>query len=225
MAGMTTYGVIASLIGDWSATTHANLYKDAFSFVADLVPSDSELWHNGDILSDAASAGIFEISRKGINDYRILRVEVIGSDSITRNAREIEYKEYLARLDDTSIYYSQPSQTDPVWSWNSDGVLVYVGLGTGVVYYFKYPTEDFSTGSAEEISTTLNGFPKELHYLACIKAGLNILNFNLSEASIDDEDSELVQLLQSQVGSLSQLFESEGSRLGLAFKKLGIDTK
>lgn len=227
MADMTTYGVIESLIGDWSATTHANLYRDAFSFVADLVPSNSELWHNEDISTDASNSGIFELKRNDDKDYRIIRIEVIGNDGITRKAKEVTYEKYSCRLDDTSIYYSGHAKTDPSWTWNPSGELLYSPstLGSGVAYYFEYPTGDFSTASAKDISSTLNGFPKEAHYLACIKAGINILHFKLSEATIEDEDSELSQLLQVQMGALQQLFESEGSRMGLEYKKLGVEAK
>lgn len=226
MADMTTYEVIESLIGDWSATNHANLYKNAFNFVADLIPSNSEMWSNNQIDSEDGNTGSFQLVKGPNTEYKILRVIIEGLDGNVRQAREVTYKEYLSGTNDNSIYYSGESVFDNVFTWDPQGKLRYLSdIGEATVYYWKYPTIDFSDGNSSEITDTLSGFPQEAHYLACIKAGLNILHFKLSEATIEDEDAELVQLLQVQIGALQQLFESEGSRLGLAAKKIGIDDK
>ena len=62
---------------------------------------------------------------------------------------------------------------------------------------------------------TLKGFPNEAIYLACIKAAINIMQYKISIAAQEEEDAELLQLLQSQLGTLQQQFQSEAGRLNL----------
>jgi hypothetical protein len=44
----TNEQMITNIIGDWTPTSHPELFKAGFNYVADLIPANSELWscHN-----------------------------------------------------------------------------------------------------------------------------------------------------------------------------------
>ena len=217
MAGMTTSQVIESLIGTWSATDYSNLYKDAFAFVADLIPTDSQLWSSANINMSSS------LTVEDASSYKIIKVtRQVGADE--RECREITWNDYLRGKDADSIFYHGGSQQYPIWTMDGLGnVTISPTGGTNRIFYFSYPTTDFHNSDAEEINTTLNGFPKEAHYAACIKAGLNILQAKISDASQDEEDAELLGILQNQINSLQALFQSELQRLNIPTNKEGVD--
>lgn len=218
MAQTTIAQMVTSIVGSWTPSDYPELYKDAFNFVADLIPVDSELWHNANTLTTTS------LVNTGSSVYKVLRV-MRTSDSSTLQCKQIPYSDYIRGIDTTSIYYHGKSVKNPVWTWDEDGdVLVSPTGGTNRIRYWAYLTSsDFDTGDAIEVAIDMAGFPEEAHLLAIIKAGINILYTKISDAIQDEEDAELLQLLQVQMQSLQQWFESEASRLHLPHKTLGVE--
>ena len=214
---MTTAQVIESLVGTWSATDHRNLYQDAFSFIADLIPTNSILWNTAN-LNMAQSLLVEDTSA-----YKIIKVtRTDGSDE--REAQEISWNDYLRGQDADSIFYHAGSGKYPVWAMSQLGdVLVSPAGGVKRIFYFTYPIADYSTSDAEEINTTLNGYPKEAHYAACIKAGMNILYTKISDAAQDEEDAEQLAILQNQLSALQSLLQAELQQLNIPTNIEGID--
>jgi hypothetical protein len=218
MAQTTIAQMVTSIVGSWTPSDYPELYKDGFNFVADLIPVNSELWHNGNILTSTS------LTNTGSTVHKVIRVLRISGSSILQ-CKQMPYEDYKRGIDTTSIYYHGKSTKNPVWTWDTNGdILISPTGGTNEISYWAYLTSsDFDTGNANDVATNMAGFPEEAHLLAIIKAGINILYTKISDAIQDEEDTELLQLLQVQMQSLQQWFESEASRLHLPHKTLGIE--
>jgi hypothetical protein len=220
MTTTTVAQMVTALLGDWTPTDHPELYKDAFNYVADLIPKDSDLWANSALLNDTS------VTNSSSANYKIIKV-TRDADSTVRECEEVPYKDYLKGTNATSIFYHGKSSNNPIWTWGPDGQTVVSPTdGTIKFYYWKYTdSTDFHTSDAISVgdSNTLPGFPKEAHLLAVIKVAINIMYTKISDAVQDEEDAELLQLLQAQMQALQQWFMDEGRRLKLPHKLIGVD--
>jgi hypothetical protein len=71
------------------------------------------------------------------------------------------------------------------------------------IYYFAYPTTDV-TGE-----DNIAGLPDECHQAIILKACINILSAFVSNAVQDEEDSEILAMLSSQIQTLKEAYTDE----------------
>tara|TARA_R100001082_G_scaffold107393_1_gene81232 strand:- start:1286 stop:1981 length:696 start_codon:yes stop_codon:yes gene_type:complete len=221
---------IQDLIGsDMSAsvvTSYEDIIRDSFNYIADLIPADSELWLSRFLENDTLTASY------RAHDKKILIVTSQSEGSTdTRTVREVTFDEFLKAEDTRSIFYAGGTR-NPVYTihpnTNYIDVANRVSSSTYIVYFFEYFSQDISTLTTfESISegTSGRGFPESAIHLSCIKSSIALLNARISEAAQDDEDAELVQILQSQLGVLDKAYQDEMQRLALPYKAMGVENE
>ena len=90
------------------------------------------------------------------------------------------------------------------------------------IYYFPYfDSNVVDSGWLDDSSMGENGFPGIAVHAGVLKSASNILQAYLSNATQDDEDIELLNLLSGQAGTLDKLFGEEIQRLLLPYKLIG----
>ena len=217
MAVTTLSQQIESIIGSWVPSEYPELYKDAFNVIADMIPSDSELWANANVIS---TASVGDVTNTGESNYKILRIV-----RNNKSAKQVSYDEYLQGLDTNSIYYNAENHLHPIHTRTPSGTISITPTGgTVAIYYWQYTnTTDFDTITSDLLTSTLNGFPDEARLLAVVKAGINILYTKISDAIQEEEDTELMQMLQTQMQTLQQWFQGELARLNIPDKVVGVE--
>ena len=224
MAATNLNSRIQDIIGeDMDATLvpgYGDLVADAFNYIADLIPPDSELWTISDDDTTAVNYKEFVSTAPKSSDLNLGTVKLLfaeakytGDDSFIP-CLQIKYTEYLKGLNPNSIYTHGGSYYSPVFTSDHKGLLlVSPGLedepnGTLRVYYF-----DYLTGATDFEVATISGFPTKANYAACLKSAHNLIMGRMSDATQDDEDLELVQLLQAQSQSIENRLQWETTRL------------
>jgi len=221
MATTTISSRIQDIIGiDMDATLvpgYGDLVADGFNYIAGMIPQDSELWRmetkaNTNYNSyDGSDPEDFNIAGKKIL-WAEVKYEGITDDSMP--ALQINYPEYLKGLNSNSIYHHGGSYFNPVFTFGPDGALLVSPdisnspNGTLEIHYFK----EFD-GSSNFDVTTVEGYPNKAIYAGCLKAAHNLIMGRLSDATQDDEDLELVQLLQTQSQTIENQLRWETARL------------
>ena len=216
---------IQDLLGDDIDATLIPGYKDfgisAFNSVADMIPIDSDLWKNDSLNTTFDNVNIQ--LNDGATRHKIIRVF-----KFTRSARQITYEEHIKGEDVNSIYYNNASAKQPTWAMGPTGVvhirpLTMSGTMDPIVYSWIYLTDfdDTLTSLVSATTSTGKGFPEEAIYAGCLKTALNLMTSLVTNATRDDEDGELVQLLQAQFAALEKSFQMEIERITKPFLSLG----
>jgi hypothetical protein len=239
---LTHEKMIENLIGEFSPSEHPELFRAGFHFVADLIPTDSELWANqslqfqymtnegpGSIIRGGDGSGMGE-AQKALKIISVWRTYT----GVWRQCKEISWKDYSKGEDNDSIYSHEQGNKNPVWSLKSNGRL-YISPApseaepAGYRYWSYFSADIFGISDSGDsfdsyhIPADLFGFPREAQLAAVIKSAMNILQVKMGESVHDDEDSELLQLQQTQMQQLQQWFESELSRLNVQYKTIGLE--
>ena len=227
--------MITNIIGDWTPTSHPELFKAGFNYVADLIPAESELWSSGNIRSLTSDSATLNV---GQTVYKIIKV-IRTDNSIDTVCTEVPYKELQKGKNSNSIFYNANNINSPIWTWTPEGKIevspsTSVGTNPSIkIYYWVYEFSDYfgdpdgaeTSFDSYHITEDLFGFPKEAQLLGVIRAAQNILQTKIGTAIHDDEDAELVTLLQGQMTILDKWFQEEMQRLRLPYKQVGVEDK
>ena len=93
-------------------------------------------------------------------------------------------------------------------------MLISPDLRSGTKFLIQYFEYIIGTTLADSTEVQKDfGFPQEASQAGCIKASLGLLNARLSDAAHEEEDTELQNLLRTQVAILSEEWEKEMARL------------
>ena len=231
MANSTIAVNVQDLVGaDMDATVVASYeeqIKNAFNYVLDLVPVNSEIWVSADLESEetTGSSIVKTETNSTIDDKKIVKITQ-QAGSITREVREMDYGQYLKGTDPNSIYYHGKSVNNPVYTIDpSANILISPtpsSLSKATVYYVSY----INTAISAKTDITLSddtGYPYKLFYPGCIKSAINLIMAKVSDATQDEEDIELTQLLQAQLAALEKQFGTEMQRLSIPYQIIGVE--
>ena len=227
----TNEQMIIDIIGAWTPTDNPELMKSGFNYVADLIPVESELWSHDNLQYTSDLTHVFNISHTATKIIRVIRTD----NSIERVCTEVSYNNFKRGKDSTSIFYNSNNIKSPIWTMTPRGKIevspdTTVGASPSItVYYWTYEYNDyFGTSDGGDVFDAMHitediFFPREAHLLAIIKAASNILQVKIGTAVHDDEDSELLGLLQTQMAILDRWFIAEAERLRLPYKEIGVE--
>jgi hypothetical protein len=225
----TIKDLVGSDMDETLVTTYEDLIASGFNFVADLIPAKSELWSNGLLSSSEITSGT-EVFNAAGQVRKVITVVRTESGDVKRVASEVSYKDYLKGVDSISIFYHVKSTRNPIWSMDPDGKLVFSPTPAAAspvgLYYFEYIDGAISTKTATTLLSSAagsgEGFPMPAFLSGCIRAAINLISARISNAVQDDEDAELLQLLQAQMGFLKGQFQEEMQKLGIPYKIIGV---
>ena len=253
---LTHEKMIENLIGEFSSSEHPEFFRAGFHFVADLIPTDHELWSSDNLRAQSIPTnGVIVRGGEGGGAQRHLKVISVWrlssiSQGVWTKCSEVSWADFRRGEDNGSIYSNAGGTMTPVYSisdagrifvapedffFNTDeafGGEVPISPSVTMAYfrYWAYEHNDFF-GTSESgdsfdsyhITEDLFGFPRDAQLAAVIKSAMNILQVKIGESVHDDEDSELLQLQQSQMQQLQQWFESEMGRLNVKYKIVGLE--
>jgi len=161
---LTHSKMIENLIGDFVPTEHPELYKAGFNFVADLIPVNSELWHNDNVRGVAVSPS-GRIVRGGSHEdghdigeacgvQRSLKILSVWRKvgGVLVPCEEIPWSEYSSGKSPDSLNYHGNAYKNPVYSI-SDGGRLFI---SPVVVPSGYTDDDGIF--AGEVPSTVNAY-------------------------------------------------------------------
>ena len=209
---------ITDLIGGEYTTNAAyagDFINAAINEVADMLPNKLLLRHS-------RTPGVLESNSTWLVEGRkILEVTRIDADTngVERVCQEVNRRGFSSAGDSGSIH--EATNFSPIYHEDSNNA----GAATlkilpeptvpqkGKIWYFSYVADSDDTTALT--ATTLNTsyyLPAELIQAVSLKASVNILNSYISNSIQDDEDSEILQMLTAQIGSLQGQFTGEMAR-------------
>jgi hypothetical protein len=212
---------ITDLIGseyDTIPTYAGDLINSAINEVADMVSEDLLLKHS-------RTPGILEANTEWlVEDRKILKVTRVDADSsgIERECAYLDRTAFSVAQDSNSIYYA--TVNSPVYHLDTANAgaatLKIMPVPTtpqkGRIWYYQYttstaPDSDITDLTEAQVNTHLY-LPNKLIYAIALKSSINILQSYLSDFIIDEEDSEMMQMIQTQLQGLKAEFQQEISR-------------
>lgn len=210
MAIDTITARIEDLISDFYSTDIvADLdaaYTSAVAHIVDTVPAALLLKEQvaGDIETFTASE---EVDVKGKKVLQITRIDDSGTERWCSPANPTDYS---IALETDSIF--QATEWNPIYTILAGGAVsaaptaLSAGQATlGKVYCFDYPLVIPAT-------TTIPGLPNELIQAVVLKSAINLLQTYIGNAVQEEEDTEIMQLVQGQIGQYENALNSELTR-------------
>ena len=223
--GATIAERIEDLIGADYATVPSLSYKDlinaAFNEVADMLSVDLLIKYSAASHAVTSAASGTEGSGYSIEDKKILKVSWVDANSSgkERECELVDRVRFSESKDTNSIYNA--TVYSPVYNVNGNTaaaeVLIFPhcnGSGqSGRIFYFAYATNstDLTTITAATLNTS-HFLPSNLIHAIVLKACINILTSYISNQVQDEEDTEMLQLITSQLQSLQTSFQTEITR-------------
>ena len=212
---------ITDLIGSDYSTEAAyagDLINSAINEIADMLPEDL-------LFKYSKTPGVLTSNSEWLVENRkILKVTRVDADSsgIERECSPLDRTSFASAQDSNSIYYA--TAYSPVYHLDSANA----GAATlkimpepgsdqkGRIWYFDYVTSSSPDGDITDLTeSTLNTavyLPNNLMHAIALKSSINILKAFISNQVQDEEDIELMQMIQSQMGVLEQDFQNEIQR-------------
>ena len=204
------YNTIPSYGGD--------LINSAINEIADMISEDL-------LLKYSKTPGVLQSNSEWLVEGRkILKVTRIDADSngIERECLPVDRVGFSLASDSGSIYKATASS--PIYHLDSENA----GAATlkiipepgstqrGKIWYFSYitsssPDSDITDLTEATLNTALY-LPNNLIYAIALKSSINILNAYISNQVQDEEDIEMMQMIQSQIGGLEKNFQQEIAR-------------
>tara|TARA_Y100000004_G_scaffold174564_1_gene213391 strand:- start:326 stop:1066 length:741 start_codon:yes stop_codon:yes gene_type:complete len=238
---LTHAQMIENIVGEFSPTEHPELYKAGFNFVADIIPTTSELWQNDNVRGISVPNG-GRLVRGGNSDEAMKSYKVLSawrkSSGVWYQCKEVSWSKFREGLNTDSLYYHGNAHKNPIYTISDGGRLFispassanpsegFTGEPSNEYYsyikYWQYEVNDYHDDESYMVQA-MHGYPKEAQLLAIIKSAMNIMQIKISEAVHEDEDAELLQLQQAQMQQLQQWFEMEANRLNLPWRNVGIE--
>tara|TARA_R100001594_G_scaffold147417_1_gene200364 strand:- start:287 stop:982 length:696 start_codon:yes stop_codon:yes gene_type:complete len=151
---------------------------------------------------------------------KVLRVLRKDDRGYNRVCEEVDIDTFNEMQDEDSIYF--PTQHSPIYTLDAATGTTKLKIRpsvrtdlinyAGTVYSIAYPiAADFS--SALDTLTSIPGLPNEAEHAAALKASIYILQTLVSDAVQDEEDDEMLNMLQTQLQSLTVMYTTELQRL------------
>jgi len=208
MASIQTFSNrVIDLIGsDYTdINSEADLFNSAVAEVVDSMPRELLLKYAVDPIDLDNSTPTWT----GVEDDKVLLVTRLdASGGSNRECLPVSIPDFEKAKDANSIYLA--TKHSPVYAYLTDAgttaINIYptpTGTETAKVYYFSYPAGDIVANQA------ISGIPDECHQAIILKACINILNAFISNAVQDEEDSEILGMLASQIQALKQSYTDE----------------
>tara|TARA_Y100000004_G_C8843866_1_gene381695 strand:- start:35 stop:814 length:780 start_codon:yes stop_codon:yes gene_type:complete len=126
---LTHEKMIENLIGEYSPSEHPELFRAGFHFVADLIPSDSELWQSMNLKGERVPNDGFKV-RGGSGDgtsgsQKSLKIISVWrkSEGISYQCKEVSWSKFREGLNSDSLYYHGNSFKNPIYSISDGGRL------------------------------------------------------------------------------------------------------
>ena len=212
---------ITDLIGSDYSTEAAyagDLINAAINEIADMLSEDLLLKYSPTPTSVTSSSGV------NIEGKKVLKVTRVDADSggIERECSPLDRVSFASARDANSIY--KATEYSPVYRLDSYNaattVVIYPDCNNsgqeGNIWYFEYVTSSSPDGDITDLTeSTLNTavyLPNNLMHAIALKSSINILKAFISNQVQDEEDIELMQMIQSQMGVLEQDFQNEIQR-------------
>ena len=211
---------IIDLIGDTYSTIPSNSYKDlinaAFNEIADSMKPEL-------LLKYSKTPGRLEGATEWlVEDRKILKVTRVDANSsgVERECELLDVTEFSQAKDVNSINYA--TAYSPVYTFDdkNDGAASLSIFPTcndggqeGRIWYFTYALA--STDLTGVTTATLNTsyyMPSEVMNALVYKSCSNILTAYLSEQIQEEEDSEIVAMLGTQMQNFDKLYQQEMMR-------------
>ena len=153
----------------------------------------------GNDTTSLSGAKIIEVVREGTVDNEWIRCSYIPPG--------FQFK----ATDTDSLHYA--SEYSPVYTILENGIInVYPAPGsnpnTFKIYYVNNAPEEGDGTDLIHNSSTIKYFPSDKIYLVVIYAAIKSLESKMSEFTIDEEDSELVQMISQNLVTLKQQYET-----------------
>jgi len=208
---------ITDLIGSSYSTIPSNSYKDlinaAFNEIADSIKPEL-------LLKYSRTPGRLEGATEWlVEDRKILKVTRVDANSngVERECKLLDVIEFSKAKDSNSINYA--TVYSPVYTFDdkNDGAASLSIFPTcnnggqeGRIWYFAYALA--TTDLTAVTTATLNSsyyMPSEIMNALVYKSCSNILTAYLSEQIQDEEDSEIVALLNTQMQNFDKLYQQE----------------
>jgi len=145
----------------------------------------------------------------GVEDKKVLLVTRLdASGGFNRECLPVSIPDFEKAKDANSIYLA--TKHSPIYAYLTDAGTTAINIyptptstETAKVYYFTYPAGDVVGNQA------ISGIPDECHQAIILKACINILSAFVSNAVQDEEDSEILAMLSSQIQTLKQAYTDE----------------
>ena len=133
-----------------------------------------------------------------------------GTDNDWRNCRQVSTGLQGRVIDTESLHFA--SKFNPAYIIEDDGIInVYPAPGSNPdaykVFYVNASPIDGDGNAVTYADSTLGSFPNDKVYLVSIYAAIKSLEAKMAEFAIDEEDTELVQAITSNLTSLKQQYE------------------
>ena len=133
-----------------------------------------------------------------------------GTDNDWRNCRQVSTGLQGRVVDTESLHFA--SKFNPAYIIEDDGIInVYPAPGSNPdaykVFYVNASPIDGDGNALTYADSTLGSFPNDKVYLVAIYAAIKTLEAKMAEFAIDEEDTELVQAITSNLTSLKQQYE------------------
>ena len=221
MAQGGTFGQrITDLIGSDYSTEAAyagDLINAAINETADMLSEDLLLKYSPTPTAVETASGV------SIEGKKILKVTRIDSNGgIERECLPLDRIAFATAKDSDSIY--KATVFSPVYKLESNNaattLIIYPDCNSsgqeGKIFYFPYVTSSSPDSDITDLTeSTLNTavyLPNNLMHAIALKSSINILKAFISNQVQDEEDIELMQMIQSQMGVLEQDFQNEIQR-------------
>lgn len=201
---------VESLISDfWSTDLTVNLdasFASATALVADSVSPAilyKEATDDGVLLYSSGGSGV---DIKGVKVLEVTRQADLPATSY-KKCHPADPVDFDRAKESNSIYTA--TSFNPVYTIDSSGLLHVTPDGNGVVVTFEYPTS-ISLESVDLVS--IPGMPDEILQSVALRTAVNALQAYLGWAVQEEEDQEILGLIQNQISSYTEQFQTEMQR-------------
>jgi|TARA_R100001530_G_scaffold85129_2_gene59317 hypothetical protein len=185
--------------------SEADLFNAAVAEVADSIPTELLLKYTVDPFDLTNLVPTWT----SVEDKKVLLVTRLdASGGFNRECLPVSIQDFEKAKDANSIYLA--TKHSPVYAYLTDAGATALNIyptptsdETVKVYYFAYPTIDIT--EADNIA----GLPDECYQAIVLKACINILGAFISNAVQDEEDSEILAMLSSQIQTLKEAYTDE----------------
>ena len=187
--------------------SEGDLFNAAVAEVADSMPGELLLKYTVDPIDlDASPTTWTSVAANKV----LLVTRLDASGGFNRECLPLSIQDFEKAKDSSSIYFA--TKHSPVYAYLTDAGTTALNIlpvpdntETAKVYYFAYPSTDLIAASAN----TISGLPDECYQAIVLKACINILGAFISNAVQDEEDSEILAMLSSQIQTLKEAYTDE----------------
>ena len=209
---------ITDLIGSQHSTDAAysgDLINAAINELADMVSEDL-------LIKYSKTPGVLQSNSEWLVENRkILKVTRVDANSngVERECTYVDRNSFSLASDSSSIHYA--TKYSPIYhidTANDGGATLKIlpepgNDQKGRIWYFSYVINGAdNTGINQASVNTSLYLPDNLIHAIALKSSINILQAYISNQIQDEEDSEMLQMVQSQVQGLEKDFQREITR-------------